>query len=505
MISAYDRDELKLPLSPEDLIRTLDRGVLPEIYNAIHYTLSDSAKLNEYGYAETSSHLRAIKIWSLASDWGSLVTNDNSPKQVVMGLVLHRLTGSKEAIDVLHKLNHVSSYRDIRLQNMAWATMTSTKTSLFDSLRKGVVTHSTMDNNDGRQETVTGSGTTHDTNKTIFQLPTEEDLAIPLISSDIERPLDICSDDELVPGLAPSYQIGKLVGPPLVESHVDDNCREALDLCLERDIEWSLAGLLPSEILGKELPLLGSWTAFNKMVSSKEISACVQEYIPVSPAPPEYPICKEYLDFLLDLIESLEIPYVIAHSDEAVYSKLCHLLWKNPDLYKNIFLMMGGFHQLRLRQKLLYKRYSCRGYKEWWVESGVIAAGSADQAFEGRNYYRCMRLHKECFDALMQHRIMEVTCSHTNMDSDLMAAVQMLRKDPNAMTLNAVIDSKPFKSLVAQLLHCLPNTEGAMTICYLKDISSLLAMISAVRECDLERHLQSERDMLKLTFALDQI
>ena len=80
-----------------------------------------------------------------------------------------------------------------------------------------------------------------------------------------------------------------------------------------------------------------------------------------------------------------------------------------------------------------------------------------------------------------------------------MAAVQMLRKDPNAMTLNAVMDSKPFKSLVAQLLHCVPNTEGAITMCYLKDIPSLLAMISAVRECDLERHLQSERDSNKLS------
>ena len=122
--SPYQREKLQLPLSEEDLIKPIDRGVLPGIYNAIHYTLSDSAKLNEYGYAETSSHLRAIKIWSLASDWEALAMQEDSPKQVVMGLVLHRLTGSKEAIDVLHKLNHVPSYRDIRLQNMAQSITT---------------------------------------------------------------------------------------------------------------------------------------------------------------------------------------------------------------------------------------------------------------------------------------------------------------------------------------------------------------------------------------------
>ena len=33
-----------------------------------------------------------------------------------------------------------------------------------------------IDNNDGRQETLTGAGTTHDSNKTLFQLPTKQEL-----------------------------------------------------------------------------------------------------------------------------------------------------------------------------------------------------------------------------------------------------------------------------------------------------------------------------------------
>ena len=77
-----------------------------------------------------------------------------------------------------------------------------------------------------------------------------------------------------------------------MESLVEDNRREALDLSLERDIAWSLAGSLPSEMNGEELPLLGSWTGFNKMVTDKAITACVYEYLPVSPEPPEYPYAK---------------------------------------------------------------------------------------------------------------------------------------------------------------------------------------------------------------------
>jgi len=42
----------------------------------------------------------------------------------------------------------------------------------------------------------------------------------------------------------------------------------------------------------------------------------------------------------------------------------------------------------------------CLGFKDWFFDAGSIAAGSVDQAIEGRQYFRSMRLHKEGFDAL---------------------------------------------------------------------------------------------------------
>ena len=99
-------------------------------------------------------------------------------------------------------------------------------------------------------------------------------------------------------------------------------------------------------------------------------------------SPPEYPVCKEYLDFLIDLLRQLEKPYIFVHADEMVYSKLCDILWKHKDIYENIIVLMGGFHQLRVKHRLLFKRYSFRGMKQWCVDAETIAEGSADQAFE---------------------------------------------------------------------------------------------------------------------------
>ena len=97
---------------------------------------------------------------------------------------------------------------------------------------------------------------------------------------------------------------------------------------------------------------------------------------------------------------------------------------------------MGGFHQLRVKQKLLFKHNFCCGFKEWSIDAGVIAHGSADQAWEGRHYYQCMHVHKECFDALVQYKFEELTSSLANIDGELKTSLIAIRKEPSSETLN---------------------------------------------------------------------
>ena len=86
-------------------------GPLPDLYNA---------PKNEYGYMMTNFNVQAVEIWSLESDWESFIS-EVSPKQPVMGLVVRRLSGSKEIVNMLHKCNRAISYHDIRTQNLAWS------------------------------------------------------------------------------------------------------------------------------------------------------------------------------------------------------------------------------------------------------------------------------------------------------------------------------------------------------------------------------------------------
>ena len=63
---------------------------------------------------------------------------------------------------------------------------------------------------------------------------------------------------------------------------------------------------------------------------------------------------------------------------------------------------MGGFHQLMVMQKIIYNRY-----------------------------YRCMRIHKEAFDALVQLRAENITDMYLTISSELADILLSVCENPS--------------------------------------------------------------------------
>ena len=68
------------PMSIDDIENFVQRGPLPELYNAIYATINPSFKVHSTGYAVKPSHQSATKMWSIASDWEYLVTKKKTSK-----------------------------------------------------------------------------------------------------------------------------------------------------------------------------------------------------------------------------------------------------------------------------------------------------------------------------------------------------------------------------------------------------------------------------------------
>ena len=215
------------------------------------------------------------------------------------------------------------------------------------SFFKGKTTHATLDNNDGKQETLTGKGTSHDTNFTIFQPinvgETFERPQLPPIDDGFLRtPIEECME-------VPPYKIGKRVSP---RGFANVSCQESNELLIDsfrKDILWAV--IVYYQHITNRPVKVGSWSQFQRSVSVKKSEKSHLEYLPTVLHPPDYPVCKSFLDNLVRLCQELDLNFIFLHGDEQVYAKLAHILWENPELYRKIIIVMGGFHELRVFRK----------------------------------------------------------------------------------------------------------------------------------------------------------
>ena len=75
--------------------------------------------------------------------------------------------------------------------------------------------------------------------------------------------------------------------------------------------------------------------------------------------------------------------------------------------------------------------------------------------------------------------------------------------EPSPDKLHEVMQLPQFEDIVKRVLTFEKGSDGDLTINYLKDISFLLSLVSAVRECNIEQHLLAERNVICLAFAYD--
>ena len=93
--------------------------------------------------------------------------------------------------------------------------------------------------------------------------------------------------------------------------------------------------------------------------------------MPTITEPPDYKVCKEYLDFVVNTWDFLEKPYGFLHVDKQVYSRLLRLIWKHKDLYANVTPI------LRIGRVLSTKSYTDRKYctnaiSAWGTKTGLL-------------------------------------------------------------------------------------------------------------------------------------
>ncbi len=73
-----------------------------------------------------------------------------------------------------------------------------------------------------------------------------------------------------------NFEIGQRMSPKLFTAFVDNTDDDLLTYCLKRDVAWAILDGLPGRT--EDDNIVGSWTAFNKMVTEVEVQKSLLEY-----------------------------------------------------------------------------------------------------------------------------------------------------------------------------------------------------------------------------------
>ena len=115
-----------------------------------------------------------------------------------------------------------------------------------------------------------------------------------------------------------------------------------------------------------------------------------------------------------------------------------------------------------------------------------------------------MCLHKEAVAAIAQTKVESLIENFENNDAVLFSKLIELRKSPLPVLVEEIRKLDTFKDIMQHIVSAI-GTESQLNMTYLKNVPTMLAIVSAVRESDLKRNFSAKQKFLKLMFAFDHI
>ena len=196
--------------------------------------------------------------------------------------------------------------------------------------------------------------------------------------------------------------------------------------------------------------LIPGWTGFN--ITMRKNIVVVESTIGYldtldSPAT-DLKTAYEVLCRGCEIKDRLELEAVVCVFDQSFYAKAAEVYWKNKELFKDLLIMLGGFHLLMTLLGIIGTRFGEA------VQSEVVAEGSIDKVLTGKNYNRAVRLHKIIYEAVMRLLVdtfeFSLTENSVNMLSDEKKEIERLKLDFQPEEVERVLETNVYREWVGR-------------------------------------------------------
>ncbi len=308
-------------------------------------------------------------------------------------VTLHGITRSKELVDSFYKLGMGISYSNVLLLHDVWAMHDLKQCSICpDEIAEKVPSISIIDNDDFRNDTLTGGGTAHRTNWMFLQriehqsievranrdiLPHKED---PKTLSQVL--IQKASDMQVVT----PYKTIKRGEPPIRPEPITTISTTAPQR--KRSIIHALARVDSNgdrnDATEQTIP---SYGGFHASLNGKQGKSKAYFHMSYN-QPPNKSVVNAIMEKLSTIIMTKNMPFAFLVGDLPVYTLITLLKAENPEKFHDIVPFLGPFHTQCAMMSAIYKRYKGSELEELLVAGGVVAEGSVEHALKGKHYKR---------------------------------------------------------------------------------------------------------------------
>lgn len=166
-----------------------------------------------------------------------------------------------------------------------------------------------------------------------------------------------------------------------------------MDESFEKDLAWILTRLAQ---IHPEIQQVPGWSGFNQLLSTDGSQPTNVGPLPIINAPAHgfdtlWPVILQ-CQAMTKLREGNYT--VVTMQDEALYNKAKMLQWAKTEEFKNVVIMLGGFHTQMTFSKAIGKYLASSGICDMWIESEIFGETTAENIMKGKLWNRVIRAHK---------------------------------------------------------------------------------------------------------------
>ena len=306
------------------------------------------------GHRKSPSLNLARIVNSFAQDITGAVTRGKQiqKKQILLGLGLHSLTGSRKVIDIIHKLGHSISYNTVCEIETAQAECALLASKSLNVLAlqptlpdQTVFTHFWVDNFDLKIDRIGGGGSIHTTHLMAFQekQPHCQPKQITVTVPRMKRRVLFYEDVTMEPKRVDVYQ-----EPGSITSSINVSYSQEKEV-LFNNLYAIWLYIRKQNSSNQAIPLLKGWLLNNNPEEETVIlnKTCETFVPPITAKVTDFATIQRYLTTLKGLASIVNMSYVNVTLDVGAAISAYKTIWSMPDQYSNMIIHLGAFHFLK--------------------------------------------------------------------------------------------------------------------------------------------------------------